>query len=117
MKKGTLLSEIFEAKFNFTYKSVEVYLNGLMTGKIIDTLQYVIDDDFDGIFITKKKDHTEKECLNCGMCYKNCPKGLNPKYVRDHEGKVKSQYKNSCIKCGLCDYVCPSNRKLSKFMR
>ena len=117
VRKGTILSEVFAGKFNFTEKSVDVYLNGLMMGKCIDTLQYVIDDNFEGVFITKKREHTEKECINCGMCHKSCPKNLNPKYVRDHQGKVKPEYKESCLHCGLCDYVCPSNRKLSEYMR
>ena len=116
VRKGTILSEVFGGKFNFTEKSVDVYLNGIMTGKLIDTLQYVIDDNFEGIYITKKKERIEKECLNCGLCHKSCPKGLNPKYVRDHEGRVKPQYKETCLHCHLCDFVCPSNRHLSKYM-
>ena len=71
----------------------------------------------EGVFITKKKNNLELECQNCGLCHKSCPKSLNPKYVCDHEGRVKSEYKNSCLHCGLCDYVCPSNRCLSKYMR
>lgn len=116
-RKGSLLSEIFQNYFTFTEKSVDVYLNGIMAGKKIDTLQYVIDDNFNGVFITKKRICNEKDCINCGMCHKSCPRGLNPKYVYDHKGKVKDEYKKTCLNCGLCDYVCPSNRSLSKYMR
>ena len=117
VKKGSLLSEVFENNIKFTEKSVNVYLNGMMTGKNVDTLQYVIDEDIDGVFITKKKRKIELECQNCGMCHKCCPRGLNPKYVCDHDGKVKPIYKEKCLQCGLCNFVCPSNRDLSKYMR
>ena len=40
----------------------------------------------------------DEKCLNCGLCYRVCPLGINP---------LKKNSK--CIKCGLCNYVCPSN--------
>ena len=39
----------------------------------------------------------EEKCINCGLCYRVCPIGINP---------LKKN--NKCIKCGLCNYVCPS---------
>lgn len=117
VKKGSLLSEIFQNNIKFTEKSVEVYLNGALAGQKIDSLQYVVDENMDGVFVTKKKGLEEKDCINCGMCHKSCPLNLNPKYVRDHNGRVKEEYKKSCLQCGLCNYVCPSNRSLSKYMR
>lgn len=116
VKKGSLLSEVFTNNFDFTYKNVDVYLNGIIGGKLVDTLQYVIDDKIDGVIIMKSIDHKELECINCGLCHKNCPMGLNPKYVFDHKGKVKREYKDKCIQCGLCTFVCPSNRNLKKYM-
>ena len=116
VKAGSLLSEVFINNFDFTIKNVEVYLNGLTLGKIINSLQYVIDEDVDGILIMKKEEKQEGECLNCGLCHKKCPKGLNPKYVADHQGKVRYEYKDGCLKCGLCNYVCPQNRDLLKYM-
>lgn len=117
VKKGTLLAEIFINNFDFTAKSVDVYLNGMMRGEIVDTLKYVVDDDLEGILVMEKGNISESECINCGLCHKNCPMNLNPKYVRDHNGKVKSEYTEECLQCGLCNYVCPVHRELRKYMR
>ncbi len=117
VKIGTLLSEVFINNFDFSFKNVDVYLNGLVHGKLIDTLQYVIDEKVDGILIMKKEEKIESECLNCGLCQRKCPVELNPKYVRDHLGKVRHEYKDGCIGCGLCDYICPANRKLMQYMK
>ncbi len=117
VKVGSLLSEVFINNFDFSYKSVDVFLNGLIHGKVINSLQYVIDEDIDGIIIMKSRNKCEDECLNCGLCHKKCPRGLNPKYVADHKGKVRSEYKSGCLSCGLCDYICPANRELMKYMK
>ncbi len=116
VKLGTLLSEVFINNFDFTKENVDVYLNGMMSGKNVSTLKYVIDSDVDGILIMEKTHKQEGDCINCGLCTKNCPMGLNPKYVFDHEGKVKPEYKENCLACGLCSYMCPSNRDLKKYM-
>ena len=118
VKIGTLLSEAFLSNFDFSSKNVDVYINGLMRGKLSPTLRYVIDEDIDGVLVMEHDDdNVETECLNCGLCHKSCPVGLNPKYVRDHEGRVKHIYKEGCLECGLCDYVCPANRHLQEYMR
>lgn len=116
VKKGTLLSEVFTNNFDFTNKNVDVYLNGIMSGNLVNTMQYVIDDDIEGVLIMKSVNHAETECINCGLCHKSCPRGLDPKYVFDHKGKVKNEYKDTCLQCGLCNYVCPANRNLKKYM-
>ena len=41
VKVGSLLSEVFINNFDFSYKSVDVFLNGLIHGKVINSLQYV----------------------------------------------------------------------------
>ena len=117
VKIGSLLSEVFINNFDFTYKGVDVYLNGMMHGSVINTLQYVIDEDIDGIIIMRKEEKIKGECINCGLCHKKCPKKLNPKYVADHYGKVRSEYKEGCLECGLCNYVCPQNRDLMQYMK
>lgn len=109
VKLGSLLSEVFINNFDFTSESVDVYLNGVMTGKKVDTLKYVIDSNIDGIIVMEKCDKQVSECINCGLCSKSCPMGLNPKYVMDHRDKINPEYLEKCLKCGLCNYVCPSN--------
>ena len=116
VKLGSLLSEVFINNFDFTEKSVVVYLNGNMTGRIVDTLKFVIDSTVDGIVVMKKSVKQVENCISCGLCFKCCPMGLNPKYVFDHSGNVKSEYKEGCLQCGLCNYVCPSNIDLKSYM-
>ena len=116
VKMGTLLSEVFIQNFDFTKECVEVYLNGTMSGELVNTLKYVIDSNIDGLVIMEKTNKEHSECINCGLCSKNCPMGLNPKYVFDHKGRVKEEYKNECLKCGLCNYSCPSNIDLRHYM-
>lgn len=116
VKIGSLLSEVFVNKFDFTEKDVDVYLNGLMRGKIVDSLKVVITSDLDGIVVMKKSNLKEEACLNCGLCSKTCPMGLNPKYVFDKGGNVRPEYYDECLKCGLCNYMCPANRDLMSKM-
>lgn len=116
VKLGTLLSEVFINNFDFTEETVDVYLNGVMHGELVDTLKYVITSDIDGIIVNKKCENKEDVCLNCGLCLKHCPMGLNPKFVKENKDKIGDDYKDKCLKCGLCNYVCPSNRKLKQAM-
>lgn len=117
VKVGTLLSEIFINKFDFTSEKVDVYLNGMIHGELVDSLKYVVDSNIDGIFVTEKSSKVEEACMSCGLCSKHCPAGLNPKYVFDHEGKVKPKYYDKCLRCGLCNYMCPASRDLRKYMK
>lgn len=117
VKLGSLLSEVFIANFDFALKNVDVYLNGPIGGKLISSMKLVIDDAVDGIYVDEKTEKIETHCINCGLCSKKCPVGLNPKYVFDHKGRVKKEYYNTCISCGLCNYVCPANRDLASYMK
>lgn len=117
VKIGSLLSEAFINHFNFTEKEVDVYLNGIMSGELVNSLKIVIDTDIEGILVLKKEKEETERCIKCGLCSKNCPVGLNPKYVYDHKGLVKKEYYDTCIKCGLCSYLCPSNIDLKKAMK
>ena len=115
VKIGSLLSEVFTNNFDFTEAMVDVYLNGMMHGKLVNTLKYVITSDIDGIIVNKKLPKNTEKCMNCGMCARHCPEGLNPKYMKEHP-ELKEKYKDKCLKCGLCNYVCPSNIDLRKMM-
>ncbi len=56
-------------------------------------------------------------CINCGMCAKNCPMRLMPMYIEsfsmagDYENAEKYGAMN-CIECGSCAYNCPAKRSL-----
>lgn len=117
VKYGTLLSEVFVSNFGFSATNVEVYLNGEMHGERVSSLKYVIDEDLDGLSVKVASERKTQACINCGICSKKCPKGLNPKYVFDHKGNVKDEYTKDCIDCGLCSHLCPSFIDLRKYMR
>lgn len=118
VKIGSLLSEVFINTTDFKEELVDVYLNGILAGKKIDTLNLVIDDNLEGVIINKKEDKPKcTNCINCGLCFKKCPLSLNPKYVLDKKGNVLKDYKAKCIKCGLCNYICPSHIDLMKYMK
>ena len=56
-------------------------------------------------------------CINCGMCARNCPMRLMPMYIEAFT--LNGDYKNAekygamnCIECGSCAYNCPAKRAL-----
>jgi len=64
----------------------------------------------------KYKESTQ--CINCGLCRRHCPMGLNVRKIAGlvDEGKLlEAQAINSgsCIHCGICSYICPAGRNLS----
>ena len=79
VKKYCLLSELFLKYADFTTKNVEVFINGLYTGKEIHNLNYVIDDDIRCVIINKKGTYKAQD-NRCETCEKNCPLNLNVKY-------------------------------------
>lgn len=115
VKKYSLLSEAFINNFDFIEKMVDLYINGFLSGYKSNTLNVVITDDINGIFLAKQKDNKPKDCANCGLCSKYCPLKLNPKYVLDNK-KMPNEFKNKCINCGLCNYLCPSMIDLRSIM-
>lgn len=117
VKYGSLLSEIFINNADFTTDQVDVYLNGEIGGKLVKSLKIVVDETVDGLLIMKKRIKDVNNCINCGLCSKSCPMGLNPKHVFDKNGKVKREYYESCLSCGICNYVCPSNIDLRSYMK
>lgn len=116
VKLGVLLSEVFVTKFNFTEEQVDVYMNGMLSGNLVNSLKVIVDLNVDGVLVMKHTEQEIEKCIKCGLCSKNCPMGLNPKYVYDHDGRVKKEYYDKCIGCGLCNYLCPSNIDLRKIM-
>lgn len=103
-KKGTLVKNIIDENIELLKDNNEIqyYKNGLMKGYVCDINTLIIDDNFEGLIVTKKQETNEHKCINCGLCSKHCPLNLNPIEERK-KGLIK------CLSCGLCSYVCPSN--------
>ena len=103
-KIGTTMIDLIKNTCNITNENYYVIVNGLIAGETLGSLDTVITSDIKSIFLNTRDTSPEKKCINCGLCNKKCPMGLNPKYIKDHKNADHSR----CIGCGLCSYVCPS---------
>lgn len=114
VKVGSLLKDIITTCINLKEnKDYVVIANGLMNGKIINPNTFIITSEINNIFIMKnKKEEKVKECLNCGLCYKFCPREINPKYLNENKN-VSLKYLSKCNGCNLCSYLCPSHIDLN----
>lgn len=67
------------------------------------SLSDIIDTTVDAIAIAKKGINDKKECINCGLCNKNCPQKINPQIYK----LLNKPFPGKCIDCNMCSYVCP----------
>jgi len=111
-KLGTLIKDILDQNIHINDENYLLIANGLFIGHEI-TPNTVLTNDIRSIFIMKKEECKEKECIKCGLCYKICPVNINPKYMHEENDKKSKKYKEKCIKCGLCSYICPSKINLT----
>ena len=69
----------------------------------IISLNDIIDTSVNAIVIAKKGTNKAKECINCGLCNRNCPQGINPQLYKLNN----LPFPGKCINCNMCSYVCP----------
>ena len=82
----------------------DIYINGELGGWKVDNLDSIIvTEELNSVIINRHKDYIETLCINCGMCKKVCPFGINVK--KNYFNNIKN---NKCIGCGLCNYYCPA---------
>ncbi len=112
VKLGTSVIDVLKKVSLKKGKDYIVIINGLMTGRQIDITKLIVTEDLESIFIWKKENLKEDMCLNCGLCYDCCPRGINPKYIHEHQDIAK-KYLDRCNGCNLCSYVCPSKIDLN----
>jgi len=112
-KLGTLIKDIIEQNVKLTEDNYTIIVNGLFIGKEASP-NSVLTNEIRSIFLMKKVECQEKECINCGLCYKVCPININPKYMLEKNDKKSKKYKEKCLKCGLCSSSCPSKINLTK---
>ncbi len=110
VKKGTNIDDLLN-EYKITNKD-SVYINGLLNGIKLNNTNYIIDNDIRSIFISKDIFTQEQTCINCGLCYKNCPININPKYMHFNNDEKSKKYREKCIGCGICSYVCPAKINL-----
>lgn len=117
---GTSFSDIVEFCGGEKDTTVKYVAGGPMMGKNIPNLvQYARKTDSGLLLLTEKETSTEKptNCINCGLCAKNCPMRLMPMYIDFYtlagDYKKAGEYgANACIECGSCAYNCPAKRSL-----
>lgn len=112
VKIGTSMSDLIKNCCNIIDKNYYVIVNGLIAGNTLTSLNNIITSNTQSIFLNTIDSTLEKKCINCGLCNKKCPVGLNPKYIREHKEADKSR----CIHCGLCSYICPSKINFKPFL-
>jgi len=114
VKIGTKLNDIIKEYFEVEPDSI--YLaNGLMRGKEISVMDFIITDEVEGIIITHQNERSINPCIHCGACTRICPYGLNPTLLRLK--KYRNHVKDICSRCGLCSYICPSNIDFNEFWK
>ncbi len=117
---GTAFSELIELCGGKSDDTVKIVAGGPMMGKAMGSLNQYTRKTDSGILCLKHGETSEDEpsnCINCGICAKNCPMRLMPMYIEsyaaagDYENAKKYGAMN-CIECGLCAYNCPAKRAL-----
>lgn len=117
---GTSFSELIEQCGGKFENTVKVIAGGPMMGRALGTLnQYTRKTDSGILCLTRGETSLEKpsNCINCGVCAKNCPMRLMPMYIESfaHAGDLENAKRYgamNCIECGLCAYNCPAKRAL-----
>ena len=117
---GTPLEDIIEFCGGLVGETVKIISGGPMMGKgMIGTKSFTRKTNSGYLFLTKEETSLEEptNCINCGVCAKNCPMRLMPMYIESYA--LNGDYANAekygamnCIECGSCAYNCPAKRSL-----
>ncbi len=111
-KIGVLIRDLIAKNVELLSDNYKIVVNGLLIGHEIKD-NCVLTSEIRSIFLIEDKENRlEKDCINCGICYANCPVNINPKYMHEENDKKSERYKEKCLKCGLCAYLCPSKINL-----
>lgn len=109
-KLGSEVEDIVKKLIKIKDCDYEVYVNGYLRGKKVKKLsEIIVTSDLESVVINKVVEKKEVACINCGACYKICPKNID---VLNHY--LKKEKSDKCLSCGLCNYICPSYIDLKK---
>ena len=112
-KIGTSIKELLD-NLKINYNNFNIFINGTVGGIKTNNIENIIvTNNLDSIIVTKSCVANSLKCINCGNCFKYCPKKIDPKRALTDKEYRKS-VKDICIKCGLCNYICPSYIRLKE---
>lgn len=117
---GTPFSYLVELCGGESDGTVKLVAGGPMMGKALTGLNHYTRKTDSGLLCLKSEETSldnATNCINCGMCAKNCPMRLMPMYIESFT--LAGDYANAekygamnCIECGSCAYNCPAKRAL-----
>lgn len=98
VKIGSSLKDIITNNYKLKKDDYKIIINGLLSGYETDSLNFIITENINSVFLNTTDNKKARKCINCGMCHTKCPVGADP----------RTGYKmDECIKCGICTYICP----------
>jgi electron transport complex protein RnfC len=118
---GTSLSQILEQYDLLKETPYKTVINNPFWGQEILSFDQPVTHQINSLsFLTEKecRPRAESPCINCGLCSRICPVGLEPisiyKAIKndDNEEALRMGIE-SCIECGLCSFSCPSSIPLA----
>ena len=117
---GTSFADLIEECGGKSDDTAKIIAGGPMMGRALGSLnQYTRKTDSGILCLTRTETSLEEpsNCINCGVCAKNCPMRLMPMYIESFAiagdlENAKRYGAMNCIECGLCAYNCPAKRAL-----
>ncbi len=120
---GTLIKDVSDNYIKLPEEPYKVVTGGPMTGITQSSLDVPIIKGTSGVLFLRKKDEfMQGECIRCGRCVKVCPLRLMPLYIALNtkiEDYSKAEYFGAldCFECGSCTYACPASIPLVHYVK
>lgn len=111
---GTPVGDLVNQCGGLIEDDIDMINGGPMMGSLFEDMGMPVDKDTTTLlFLKKRPEKRETECIRCARCIDNCPVDLQPilisnSYKEGAYDKAVTLRSTSCISCGTCTYVCPS---------
>ena len=117
---GTSFNYLVELCGGVSDDTAKLIAGGPMMGKALIGLDHYTRKTDSGLLCLKANETSldnATNCINCGMCAKNCPMRLMPMYIESFTlsgdyAEAERYGAMNCIECGSCAYNCPAKRAL-----